>query len=264
MTKSTFLSGQPQMDSQDYDFVAYEVSPSAEWSIRPAEASRKWMTEMGQGFPYRCLPMVVSNQLGWIIECPIGFEVVWNGKPNRQDCITFHFDDDYDLWNERILCHFGGGIITFRLPWLFRTPEGIGLLVRGPANSFKTGINPLEGYVETDWSPFTFTMNWQMNRPDFKVRFEKGEPICMLVPFPKGFLETLEPRFASLTENPALKDQYDSWRRSREKFNSRLKRRPREWQKHYLSGEELGTNKPTVQISLGSFRPSKSQEPASH
>ena len=235
------------------EFIAYEVSSSEGWSIRPAEARREWMTNMGNGFPYRCLPLVVSNQLGWVIGCPVGFEVSWNGQPGYKRTFTFHFDQDDSTHKENIKSHFGGGILTFRIPWLFRTPEGIGLQVRGPVNSFKAGIHPLEGFVETDWSPYTFTMNWRMDRPNFKVRFEKDEPICTLVPFPKDFLETFQPQIAPIDEAPGLKQQYEHWRCSRDEFIARLHRKPQEWQKHYLKGDEFGAHKPAAQILLRPF-----------
>ena len=48
--------------------------------------------------------------------------------------------------------HFGHGILTFPIPFLFRTPPGTTLLIRGPANAPKDAIAPLEGLVETDWA----------------------------------------------------------------------------------------------------------------
>ena len=240
-------------DTLTSEFIAYEVSDTTGWSIRPAASSRDWMTNMNNGFPYRCLPLVVANQMGWVVCCPIGFEVTWNGRQGYRRTFSFHFDDDDDSQQENIKSHFGNGILTFRIPWLFRTPEGVGLLVRGPSNTPKAGIHPLEGFVETDWSPFTFTMNWKMSRPKFPIRFEKDEPICTLVPFPKRFLAGLTPRFASLEEAPELSKKYQDWRLSRDEFIARSERKPQEWQKHYLQGDEEATKAPETHLSLKPF-----------
>ena len=103
-----------------------------------------------------------------------------------------------------MVSHFGSGVITFTVPFLFRTPPGINLWVKGPANWIKDGVQALEGVVETDWLASTFTMNWKMTRVCEWVRFEKGEPFCMLVPVPRGLIETLVPRAEPIVANPEL------------------------------------------------------------
>ena len=43
--------------------------------------------------------------------------------------------------------------------------EGWNTFVTGPMNGIKDGIAPLSGVIETDWSPYSFTMNWRFTRP---------------------------------------------------------------------------------------------------
>ena len=62
------------------------------------------------------------------------------------------------------LSAFGEGVLTFHINGLFRTPPGWNLWVGGSPNSPKDGIYPLTGVIETDWSPYTFTMNWRFTR----------------------------------------------------------------------------------------------------
>src|SRR5262249_41688561 len=135
----------------------------------------------------------------------------------------------------------GVGTITFSIPFLFRTPPGINLWVKGPINYIKDGIQPLEGIVETDWSAATFTMNWKLTRPHFPVRFEKGEPICMVVPIPRGLGEGLVPILRPLASNPELQKEYQDWLRSRTQFITGLEHRHQEtvqrgWQRDYMHG----------------------------
>ena len=58
-----------------------------------------------------------------------------------------------------VISHFGSGVLTFHAGYLFRTPPGWAVWARGAPNTVKDGIVPLDGLVETDWLPFTFTMN---------------------------------------------------------------------------------------------------------
>jgi Family of unknown function (DUF6065) len=141
--------------------------------------------------------------------------------------------------------HFGEGILTWSLPFLFRTPPGYNLHVRGPANWPKDGVYPLEGIVETDWLEATFTMNWKLTRANLPVTFEAGEPICMIAPVRRGELEAFEPAIRDIEAEPALMKAYQQWGESRERFNRELEDPDSDaaksgWQKDYVRGMTMG------------------------
>ena len=133
-------------------------------------------------------------------------------------------------------------MLTFHVPCLFRTAPGFDLWVQGPVNRPKDAIAPLTGVVETDWSPFSFTMNWKFTRAGTPVRFEKGEPFCMLVPVPRGLIETFVPRVEAIAANPEVEAQYRKWEESRSEFLVGLTTRDPDavakgWQKDYFQGK---------------------------
>jgi hypothetical protein len=139
------------------------------------------------------------------------------------------------------ISHFGHGIVTWHVPYLFRTPPGYNLLVRGPANWPKDGIAALEGIVEADWSDATFTMNWQMTRRRHAVTFESNEPIAMLLPQRRGEIEDFHPELRDLASDPNAQEGYEVWAEDRAWFNDLLRRpgsaeQRRGWQKHYFQG----------------------------
>jgi hypothetical protein len=233
--------------------------------LTTAPVDRTWMDTAHQRAPYRCLPLVIANQAGWLIPCPVSFCAYWDGGPGKEH-VQILFDqpagkaDLSDLFapivvsadvvnpaiqgDARISSHFGSGIVTFSIPYLFRSPPGINLWVKGPTNCIKDGVQPLEGVVETDWLPATFTMNWKLTRPHNSVRFERGEPICMVVPVPRGLAERLEPVYIPLDDNPELAREYRDWERSRSAFNTDLGMlRPdavkRGWQRDYMKGRTV-------------------------
>jgi hypothetical protein len=140
---------------------------------------------------------------------------------------------------------FGHGVVTFNLPYLFRTPEGINLWVKGPSNAIKHGAQALEGVVETDWTAASFTMNWKLTRAAELVRFERGEPICMIVPVPRSIITDLQPVRCPLACNPGLKADYDRWSFDRDDFHRRkaegdVEALSRGWQKDYFQGRDPG------------------------
>lgn len=217
---------------------AFELGAQADMELEPAPADRDWMDQTHQRYAYRCLPLVIANQAGWIIRNPIDFSVRWNGG-NQLDDLKLRFPRGVP--ENRIRSHFGHGILTFTVPYLFRTPQGINLWVKGPANCIKDGIQPLEGVVETDWSDATFTMNWKVTRKNHTIRFERGEPICMLVPLPRGLAESLEPVRQPLESDREQFSRYEQWRESRHAFNENLRQQDaatvqRGWQRDYMLG----------------------------
>jgi len=221
------------------EFIAYELHRDHGFALVPASPRREWMDATPDRFANRCLPLLMANQAGWLILNNADVRARWDGGPGLG---SIEFDYDQTASGFRPLSHFGNGIITWNLPFLFRTPPGFNLLVRGPANQPKRGIAALEGIVETDWSPSAFTMNWKFTRRRRWVRFAKGEPVCMIVPQRRGELEEFVPRLAPIDCAPdELRASYDAWRAGRRDFLADLTRPGSAavqagWQKDYFRG----------------------------
>jgi hypothetical protein len=238
--------------------VAYTINPTLPPPIVPAPATRQWMDDSAQHFAYRCLPMVIANQAGWLLLNTKSFWVTWDGD-NEIDSLVIEYVDCGDA-PELAISHFGHGILTFHIPYLFRTSKGFNLLARGPANAPKDGIYALEGVIETDWSTSTFTMNWKMTRPG-TVMFEQGEAICMIVPQRRGELEAFSTQILPLDTNPELQFEHEQWSQGRNKFLKDLDKPDSEavkmgWQKDYFKGKTReGTIKQEHQrrLQLNSF-----------
>lgn len=207
--------------------------------IRAADSRRGWMDDAPESFAYRCLPLNIANAHGWEILSPCGFEAVWDGGAGAES-VTITLDPDTAPEDAPVTL-FGLGTVTFHIAGLFRTPPGWNLWVGGPANRAKDGIAPLGGIIETDWSPYSFTMNWRFTRPHHPVRFEENEPICQIFPVDRNLIETIDPVFRPIDEAPELKQQFEAWSRSRDAFHVRMKEHPPEkpadkWQKLYYRG----------------------------
>jgi hypothetical protein len=170
---------------------AYTLGTADDWAIEAASPKRDWMDDTFKKIAYRCLPLIAANQMGWVIRCPANLTATWSGKPDNHGVRIVYEADSAHLTGVAI-SHFGGGVLTFVLPWLFRTSPGFGLVLRGPTNESKDHVFPLDAVIETDWSPYTFTMNWRLSQPEVPVRFRKGDTICMLQPYPLALLEQFD------------------------------------------------------------------------
>jgi len=87
-----------------------------------------------------------------------------------------------------IKSQFGWGIVTFSPRWLFRTPPGWDLYLKGPSNRWKSNCVALDGVIETWWLNYTFTLNWKLIEPG-TVFFARGESLGQLVPVPHATFE---------------------------------------------------------------------------
>jgi hypothetical protein len=240
-------------DDGEPKLIAYRVSPGPPIRLVPAPAARDWMEATDKRFAYRCLPMLIANQSGWLLLNSHTLRATWDGGDGVR-ALRVEYRTRTRPFPAR--SHFGHGILTWRLPYLFRTPPGYNLLVRGPANWPKEGAYALEGVVEADWATVTFTMNWKMLAVGRPVIFEQSEPICMLVPQRRGELEAFRPEVRDVRDDPETDGALRLWKEDRDRFLAELRVPDSEavkqgWQKHYFRGTSPdGTAAPAHQTRL--------------
>jgi len=195
--------------------VYHLTDDSTSWmGLRPAAATRRWLP----AYAYRCLPLAMANRLGLEITINREVKLKWDGSDNY-NCIK--------IIPEWIDCvsHFGSGIVSFSIPYLFHTPRGWSLWVGGPGNDPMDGIAPLEGIVETEWSPYSFTMNWRMTMVDQWVTFVAGQAIARVVPIQIAPIQSLEFQAQAKKAMPARKlAEYERWWAGREDFLDKLQK----------------------------------------
>jgi len=195
------------------------------------------MQETKDHFANHCLPLRIANQFGWFILNDVDITAIWDGG-DRPDGLQIKTPQGSNP--EHATSHFGYGILTWSIPYLFRTPHGYNLYVRGPSNMPKDGACPLDGVIETDWAVATFTMNWKLTCVGVPVSFKVGEPIAMIMPIRRGEIESFEITTRDISSDQALQSGYKAWFESRRKFleafnSSKPDSMP--WQKDYFFGK---------------------------
>lgn len=212
-------------DNLIHAYVIPGVKHDVSTMIRPCKATRDWMDQTPARYAYRCIPLTAANTMGWELLNPVDVEISWSGmekgdrldiKPSRQDPFA-------------PLPHFGSGTVTWYLPFLFRTPPEYGLLISGPANHDKSGLTPLDAFVRTDWVPFPFTMNWRFTEAEKTVKFEAGEPICRIMPYPLALLNEMKMEFHDLGEDPVFMQKVQEWDQNRQRNYQKQKEAEQQW-----------------------------------
>jgi hypothetical protein len=208
----------------------------------PARVQRNWMDEFTDRHIYRCLPLVIANSFGWDMLCPVPIEIEWNGGPATADVSVRALKALPGGRPVEHFCksHFSRGIVTFHTDYIFRTEPGWALMASGPFNSAKDNIVPLTGVVETDWLPYTFTMNWKLMRPG-RALFEEDEPFCTIVPVQVQPIVDCQPAIRWLGDNQELYRRHEQFRAARDEFKAKKEAgdsqvRDQAWQRHYFVG----------------------------
>jgi hypothetical protein len=233
------------MSDQANELVAYYSGGTPPpVRIKPGDRRRNWIEAMPDRWANRCLPLLVATEAGWVIENPVAFRARWLGRDDP-GAITIEFDEADTRAPHLVHSGFGYGVLSWDVPFLFRTPPGFNLLARGPANDPKDGIGALEGIVETDWAVATFTMNWKFTRAEHWISFSAGEPFCMLVPQRRAELERFVPKLRPLADDPELEAEARAWSFKREdtqkrkflaEFSSEYRDDISSWERDYFQG----------------------------
>lgn len=238
------------MSDKPNNITVYRIEknkPLPGWEFHIASPKREWMDEYIH--MYRCLPMTIANQNGWVIPSPCDIHVVWFGgldKERMHFWVDADYNKDYTKKSHWVKCHFIGGVVTFEFDFIIRTNPGTNILVRGAPNFFIDGIVPLEGVVESDWLDYSFTMNWKITTPNKVITFKKGDPICFIQPVPHNYSESFNFEIDFMDNNPELSKRFHAYNGSRTEFQQRReeKKEKNVWQKHYFDGKDIITNQP--------------------
>jgi len=192
-------------------YVLPNVNIDVSKHIRTTQSRRKWMDGVPQQYVYRCIPLLAANSMGWDILNPVKSTVEWDGG---------HLTNAMSIYSKKrnpfaAGSHFGSGMVTWYVPFLFKTSPDIGLLVTGPANHEHKRAVPLDAFVRTDWLPFPFTMNWRVTRKNKPVTFKKGEPIARVIPYPLALLDETNLEIDWLANDPGFMEEVNAFGKAR-------------------------------------------------
>jgi hypothetical protein len=155
---------------------------------------REWFTSHF----YRCLPLTIGNQYGFVITTEFDFSFVWDGG-EETDSIKIFFPNSKESLEDKypnIQSHFGSGILTVSTPFWIRTPPGVNIMTVNPPNYIIPNVTTMTGVVETDNIRRNFTFNLKVQIPNIQVNIPAGAPIAAFIPIPRNYADNFELKYA--------------------------------------------------------------------
>lgn len=147
---------------------------------------------------YKCLPLTIGNQYGFVIKSEYDISFMWNGE-DLASSTTFGFNEKKEVIDKKfpyIDNNFGHGIITINPPFTLRTPPGVNLMTINPPNYVIPNITVMTGVIETDNIRRNFTFNLKIQIPNIWVTIPAGAPLAAFIPIPRYYADSFELKYA--------------------------------------------------------------------
>lgn len=206
--------------------------------LSPSPKKRDWFN----GHFYRCLPLVIGNQYGFIVKSEFPFAFEWDGGSNI-DSIKFSFPKETESLYPRIESHFGNGIITIDPPWVLRTPPNVNLMTINPPNYVIPNITVMTGVVETDNLRRNFTFNLKIQIPNIRVELPAGTPLAAFIPIPRFYADKFNLALASdLFDKEIIEEELKAVRDAKEYRDNVEPTLPHNLGRHYFNGTDVYGN----------------------
>ena len=195
---------------------------------------------------YRCLPLAIGNQHGFIIKSEFDIAFIWDGGPSAESTRLFFTEEKEELSKKfpRIESHFGHGVITINPPFTLRTPPGVNLMTINPPNHVITNITVMTGVVEADNLRRNFTFNLKVQTPNIQTFIPAGTPLAAFIPIPRYYSDSFELEYAKNIFDKNVIDE--ELKAAAEADNHRINIEPtlpNGVGRHYFKGKDVYGNK---------------------
>lgn len=241
-TIAIFTSPENTEDRKYYDSTLYASFDKDRINtvIHKSPRKRDWFNAQF----YRCLPLTIGNQYGFIIKNEIPFLFKWNGGDKAEDLeIKFHEWTPPSMYFPQISSHFGYGIITLGMPIVFRTPPGINLMTINPPNYIVPNLSVMTGVVESDNLRRDFTINLRVMKSEEWTEIPPHTPLAAILPIPRYFQDGFELKFADeIFDEKILNEEFEA---KMEHYRFRDEEEPKlhnGLSKHYFNGVDAYGN----------------------
>lgn len=138
--------------------------------LRP---KRGWMQT--HPYAYNCLPLTLSNELGWGISFPKDISFILNDNGNESG-IEVLGGEEY--------CSFGRGesIICFTTNLIFKTNSNLSILTMPVPNQIVEDVQCLTSILSSSFYTAGFQVVWKVLSKNKVITIKAGTPVASIIP----------------------------------------------------------------------------------
>ena len=165
---------------------------------------------------YRCLPLTIGNQYGFILKSAYDMTLYWSGRTS--DRVVVEMSDGLPDGKggsdviQSVFTNFEHGIVSIETFCTLRTPPGINLMtIQAPNMINNPDLFVMTGVVEADNLRRTFTFNLRILSEKKKIRIKKGDVLAAFIPIPRYFVDNFELKDAlDYFDDETLNSEWDA------------------------------------------------------
>ena len=146
-------------------------------NIEPLSAKRDWMEATFDKHAYRCLPVTITNQLGWAISFPEDITFMWDGQISTSgEHVKILAGEKY------VQTGRGQATVSFETGLVFRTPENYSLLTYNIPNMFIEGVAPYTTIISSSFFEGPLPVAWKITKAFVPITIKANQPIAAVFP----------------------------------------------------------------------------------
>lgn len=164
-------------------FRAYRLSEHSA-KIEQLSATRDWMDATQDKHAYMCLPLNLTNRLGWGISFDEDLSFIWDGITDTTPDHVKVLEGSKYLSTTR-----GNATISFNTSLLVKTDSDTTTLTMPVPNLFVKEAQCYTDLISTSFYEHSLPVAWRITEPNVEITIPAGQPVAAILPISLGNLQ---------------------------------------------------------------------------
>jgi hypothetical protein len=168
------------------EIIVYKNNPLGA-NIEQLSIKREWMEQTANKHAYQCMPVSLTNTMGWGISFPKEISFIWDGVSDTTP-------DHIKILNGPEYCNVGraNGTLSFNTYLTFKTKKNITMLAFPVPNEFNENAQCFTTLISTSFYKSSFPIAWKILKPNVKITIPANKPVAAIIPISLKELENFE------------------------------------------------------------------------
>lgn len=159
------------------------------FNIKQTRVKRDWMDKTWEYHAYKCLPVTITNSIGYEISAPEDIVFIWDGVDDTlPDHITILEGEKYCSTSR------GNATLSFITNIIFETDQNVSMLHMPVPNYFREDFQVFSTIISTSWYRQMMPSVIKLMKANKEIVIKAGEPLATIIPvsltsFSKDVLE---------------------------------------------------------------------------